>query len=375
MSCVIYNRVSSLGQNVYNKSISLAAQEHICSKFAHDNKLKVKSIHKEVHTAFKKCPVILAEVVHKKNQNIIISAIDRFSRNSVVGDNLARISIRNKNKLIFVQEKFVCENTSHLDILKKYLCITEQESTTTSGRIKNARTYLINNGMFAGGYVPYGYNVVDKKLVHNTYEQNIIKFIRECLKSDIRYSTINDCMQRITKSEIPIKCYDKKNNEVLCITESLNYTEISDILNDYGVKKRGITWKPSLIKTAIKPYDPKVELGGTKLVDFNDFSNELNNIFDEIKSIPNAFNFEAKECKAQEREVKCNISSRYNTVRRNNIRDNMDTIRDDMRDNTKKRRSKRLNPDLEEDSDDDVELVKQFKQFIKFKKFKKLMRD
>lgn len=355
MNCVIYNRVSSLGQNVYNKSISLAAQEQICSKFAHDNNLKVIAIYKEVHTTFKKRPIILSEVIHKKNQNIIITTIDRFSRNSMIGNDLARISIGNKNKLIFVQEKFVCEHISHLDILHKYLRITEQESATISGRIKNTRTYLINNGMFAGGYVPYGYTVLHKKLVHNIFEQNVINFIRECLKSDICCSTLNERIQLITKSKIPIKCYDEKNNEVSRITESLNYKEISDILNDYEIKKRGIKWKPNLVKTAIKPYDPKVELGDTKLVDFNDFSNELNTISDEIKSMSNEFNFDTKKSEIKE----CDID-----ISRNDICN-------------KKRRSKRLNPDLKdgENSDDDVKLIKQFKQFIEFKKFKKLMRD
>ena len=48
MQIVIYCRISSIAQNDYNKSVSLYAQEQICSKFAYENKLRVKSIYKEI---------------------------------------------------------------------------------------------------------------------------------------------------------------------------------------------------------------------------------------------------------------------------------------------------------------------------------------
>jgi DNA invertase Pin-like site-specific DNA recombinase len=276
MTSIIYCRISSIAQNEYNKSVSLYAQEQICSKFAYENKLRVKAMYKEIHTAYNKIPKILNEIINKKGKTILISSIDRYSRNVEIGIKIAAKAIKNRNKFIFIQEKFICKSMYDLMVLKKFLQNTAYESASISNRTKNTRSFLINNGMFAGGYIPYGYNVVERRLVPNDLEQKIITFIKTCRKDYIMSDDLNKQMLAISGSPETINCYDGKNNIVKHITQPLTLMEISDILNSFGVQKRGSLWCPRVLNTAIKPYNPKVDLGDITLLKYEITSNKLN---------------------------------------------------------------------------------------------------
>lgn len=360
MASIIYCRVSSIGQNTYNKSVSLQTQEQICFKFAHENKLRVKSIYKEVHSAFNKTPKILNNILHGKytNQTILISSVDRYSRNVNIGLKLAVKAFKNKNKLVFIQEKFVCESSDDLVLLKSFLQNTEQESKIISNRIKTSRSFLINNGMFAGGAIPYGYNVIERKLVKNEKEQNVIEFIKICMQNKLLCDDLNRKMLSLTTISpyIPINCYDKNGNNVSCITEPLTLQEISDLLNSYGVLKRGILWCPRVIKTALKHYDPNIYLDRSKLMDWTNCSKELESIkMGEIKSSNNLgliFDFKT-DTQFADNEISKNI---------------------------KLRRSARLNSYMDDDinqvsNDDDVEMTENINLFEKYSEFQRSKQD
>jgi DNA invertase Pin-like site-specific DNA recombinase len=232
MKCISYSRVSSIGQNEYNKSVSLHAQEEICGYFAHENKLKIKAIYKEVHSAYNKIPNILNNIVNKKKQTILLSSIDRFSRSVSIGTELALKAINNKNTLIFIQEKLVISTIDGVSILKPHLLKSESESTLLSNRIKKSKTYLINNGMFPGGAIPYGYELINKRLVENSYEQKVILFIKLCKKKCINCIDLNTNMMCISKLDkyVDINCYDEKDTIIIQLTECLNNSEIVNLL-------------------------------------------------------------------------------------------------------------------------------------------------
>lgn len=359
MPSVIYCRVSTLMQNEYNKGVSLRVQEQLCFKFASENKLCVKSVHKEIHSAFHKTPKILNDIIKKKKQNIIISSVDRFSRSCDIGLKMAAICIKNKNKLIFIQEKFIISDLSDLILLSQFLKNTEHESTVISTRIKKARNFLLSNGMFAGGSIPYGYKVIDKKLVKDNTEQCIIEFIKICMKDSIPCDLLNRKMIYMSciSPYVPISCFDKSGTIIKILTEPLSKHEISDLLNSYKIKKRGIIWCPRVLKTAIKSYDPKVDLGEStqRMCNWNKLTIEIENIpINEIKVSPNnigmSFDLKTKASK------KCH--------------------------GKKLRRSTRLNSELNTDSDMIIESIDSdndmrhdiqlFKKFSEFQQFKKL---
>lgn len=243
-----------MSQNSYVNSISLQSQESICSKFAHDNNLKVKSVYKEVHSAFHKTPTVLSSVINLNKCDILISDISRFSRSVVVGLEMAETALKNKNRIVFIQEKFICSSSDDFIKLTQYLKKTEDESKTIGIRIKKSRKYLIDNGMHAGGSAPYGYDIIERKPVENVREKEILHFIKLCQQSNISSDDLNQIMLKIanTKIYVPIACYDKYGNLVTKITERLNNKEIADMLNSYNVHKRGRIWTASMIKTALK---------------------------------------------------------------------------------------------------------------------------
>lgn len=252
MPCVIYNRVSSMRQNSYISSVSLQAQESMCSKFAYENKLNISSVYKEVHSAFNKVPGVLKTVINLKKSTIIISDISRFSRSISIGIEMATTSIKNKNKIVFIQEKFVCSEYADLTLLEKQLKKTEGESLTIGIRVKRSRDYLIEKGLFVGAFAPYGHNIINRKAIENVYEQNVLKFIDACKTFNITSVILNKNMNIISKLPIyePIICYSKDGSISDRITTRLANTEIANLLNSYNVDKRGKKWSSSMIKTA-----------------------------------------------------------------------------------------------------------------------------
>lgn len=362
MSSIIYCRVSTLMQNEYNKGVSLRVQEQLCFKFAHENKFRIKSVHKEIHSAFNKTPKILNDVIKKKNKNIIISSIDRFSRSCDVGLKMAATCIKNKNKLIFIQEKFIVSDSSDLIILSQFLKNTEQESAVISTRIKKARNFLLSNGMFAGGSIPYGYKVIDKKLVKDNTEQRIIEFIKICMKDSIPCDLLNRKMIEMTCDSpyVPIYCYDKSGTVIKILTEPLSNHEISELLNSYKIKKRGILWCPRVVKTAIKPYYPKVDLGEStqRMCDWSKLATEIENIpMNEINVRPNigiSFYLETKVSKKQN-DKKLRRSTRLNSELNTDPDMSIDSI----------------NTDTDADMKHEVQLFKKFAEFQQFRKLYK----
>lgn len=252
MTAVIYNRVSTINQNTYNRSVSLHSQEDICSKYAHENNLKVKGIYKEVHSAYNKIPNVLNSVINLQKTTIIISSIDRFSRSAKFGLDMIQTALKNKNKIIFVCENIVCSTVNNIDNIIQFLKKSEEESNTMSVRIKKAKTHLSENGYFTGGISPYGFKTTDRILIKHNNEQKIINFIKICKENDVSTFKLNKGLSDIFASKpfAPIQCYDKDNNSIDKLTEQLNNVEIASLLNSYGIKKRGRKWTNNSVMSA-----------------------------------------------------------------------------------------------------------------------------
>jgi DNA invertase Pin-like site-specific DNA recombinase len=284
-SAIIYNRVSSIKQN---DGSSLNIQEKSCKDFAETNSLNVKASHKDVCSAFQKTSKILTNIINNKKTVIIISNIDRFSRNTVNGLLLADIAIRNKNKLVFIQENLVISNSDDIKLIKPYLEIAENESKSISNRIKRSRLFLINTGKYPGGFIPYGYKVINKQLLDESYEQNVISFIKLCKNNVVKSIELNNAMQKISNCNTPINCYDEKDNIVLEINNPLTHSEIVNLLNDYDVLKRGLKWNNIMIKSIIKN---KIEVVEEKFNNLDDMKQELLQLDNDEQPGSDTYNF------------------------------------------------------------------------------------
>lgn len=259
MQCVVYNRVSSMHQA---SGISLQAQEAMCRKYATNNNMNVSQVYQEVHSVFHKSPPTLSAIINSDKSNktpILFVAVDRFSRSVAVGVNMAKIAISNNIALHFIREDFVCDSFRKLSQLVKYLKQAEGESRAISNRVKSAKNYLEQMGIFTGAQAPYGFVVRNRKLVPNQTEQLILEFIKLCKTSNIPSATLNTLMRRIVRSSSsqnkkynPIDCYNKKNEIIPTLTEKLLNTEISALLNSYNITKRDKEWVGPTVSRALK---------------------------------------------------------------------------------------------------------------------------
>ena len=256
MKCVVYNRVSTQKQNSTD-SFSLKVQESICNDYAQSNKLNIMSIYKEVHSAYNKIPSVLNTVINLNARVILISDVSRFSRSITVGLSMAETALNNKNQLIFIKENLTLAITEDLCKLTPLLQKTQDESKLLSDRITSTKKYLDSNNMFSGGTISYGYKVVNKKVVSNENEKNILQFILLCQQKNISGIDLNRSMIEISKLNIyeNIICYDIDDNITDTITDSLTNSEIAKLLNSYKICKRGKPWNATLVKSAINSYN------------------------------------------------------------------------------------------------------------------------
>ena len=260
MTAVIYNRVSSPSQNTYGKTVSLAMQESICNKFAHDNKLRIVQIMKEIRRASGTSSPLLKKLIENtRTKNILFMDVSRFSRNVDKGLEVASKAIANGIKLIFIHEKFVCKTADDLPMMKTFILKTEEESKVIGRRITAARNHLMAQGLHPGGVVAFGYELKmsdsGNRPVPNEYEQNTIAFIKICQSTNIRSTDLNFHMKKLVDPStlniyVNIDCYNNNGDRVLLIDKMSN-SAIATLLNEYSITKRGKSWTSSSIKTAM----------------------------------------------------------------------------------------------------------------------------
>lgn len=256
MKCVVYNRVSTQKQNSTG-SLSLKVQESICDDYAQANNIIINSIYKEVHSAYRKPPIVLNTVINLKTHIILISDLSRFSRSINVGLIMAETALSNKNHLIFIKENLILTSNDDISKLSPLLQKTQDESKLLSDRITATKKYLDSNNMYSGGTVSYGYKVDNKKLISNENEKKILQFILLCQQKNISAFELNKLMVEISKLIIyeNIICYDIDGNTTDTMSDSLTNTEIAQLLNSYKISKRGKPWNATLVKSAVNSYD------------------------------------------------------------------------------------------------------------------------
>jgi DNA invertase Pin-like site-specific DNA recombinase len=364
MCSVIYNRVSSHGQNAYGKTVSLAMQESICNKFASDNKLRVNQITKEIRSASGTSSKLLNKLIdNTRTNNIIFMDVSRFSRNVTQGLLTANKAINNGIKLIFVHEKFACTTYADLPKMKCLINKTEEESKVIGVRITTARNHMKAQGLHPGGIVPFGYTLkkcdIGNRLIPNEYEQQIVAFIKICQSNCIRSNILNDAMKKLVsqimlKNYVNIDCYDNNGDRVLMI-DKMDNISIADLLNEYEITKRGKSWKSSTVKTAMnsesyvsyKPIlDTPIDDTDNQSFNFQSFTSTLTDI--------------------EGTAVNKKKSKTRRSQRLHNISDS-----DELNSPVQPRRRMSLNSTIRSEILSDIELFAEFKSFKKMVNSKK----
>ena len=280
-NCIIICRVSTDSQ-VTKNSASLDMQNNICKKFIYNNNLKFKESHQIIGSVYRKNLKMRKLISGLKNTNILFYDISRFCRNVSEGLVLSDMALSNNNSLIFITNNFTYKTSSKREKLKHLLGLAQKESDTISLRVKNSKEYLRNKGLYTGGVVPYGYDILkindNKKLVYNLYEQNVISFIKYAISPEIKSIILNKHLMKILPKDesnnfIPIYCYDSNGLRCNKISQSLSNREISNLLSEYGILKRDKQWNTCKVRKMVK----SIKFNNLKLDNF-DFNLKFSNL-------------------------------------------------------------------------------------------------
>ncbi len=195
-NAVIYARYSSYNQTEQ----SIEGQVHICEDFAERNNYSIinKYIDRAMSGTSDNRPSFQQMIDDAKNggfQYIIVYKLDRFSRNKydnvVYKHKLAQYGV----KVISATE--VISDTPEGLLMEGLLeMFAEMYSKELSQKVKRGIKESLNKRNFIGGHTPYGYTVLDKKLVINPEQAPAIRMM------------FNDYANGISKSEIVKKLND-----------------------------------------------------------------------------------------------------------------------------------------------------------------------
>ena len=182
-SAVIYARYSSNAQTEQ----SIEGQLTVCEKYARDNNLLIVNTYidramtgtNDNRAAFQQ---MLSDSKNAPWEIVLVYAIDRFGRNSTEVI-LNKKKLTDNGKILISATQRTSENidgTKNLDgilLENVYIGIAEYYSAEMSQKIRRGQDENRKKGLYCGGGVPYGYKVVDKKIIINEGEAEIVRYI------------------------------------------------------------------------------------------------------------------------------------------------------------------------------------------------------
>jgi site-specific DNA recombinase len=137
---------------------------------------------------------------------VVVYSLSRFSRST--RDLLSFVDayvIRKDITLHSITENVDTSSPSGRFMLTVFSAMAQMERETIVERTKGALEYKKSQGEKTGGDLPYGFNVIDGKLVENPSEQTVIRQIVFLRDKSFSYSSIAEKLNR--------EGYKTKNNK------------------------------------------------------------------------------------------------------------------------------------------------------------------
>ena len=243
MKAIIYARVSSENQK---DNHSIDSQISLCTDYANKNGYYIDKIYYEICSGknnLKKNCELYKLISENNNITLLVYDIDRLSR-SITNGMDCYYKCKAKNIIIYSIVQKILYNT--IDTERQFIDSLNQanyESNKIGLRIKNTCKNIRNKGGHIGP-AKYGFkkSKVNKipVLIKENYEQEIIKFISLLRIGDKSSTEINNQLKKIIDNPVPLHFYDKNDNIIEKFNKpyTLNFIEISNILNDYNIKYR-----------------------------------------------------------------------------------------------------------------------------------------
>lgn len=192
MKAFLYVRVSSEEQAKHG--YSLEAQEEALNSFCERNNHVIVGIYRDegisARKPYTKRPAmveLLGDLEKVKPDIILFTKLDRWFRN--IKEYYKVQDILDKNKVYWkaINEEYDTSTASGRLYVNIKLSIAQDEADRTGERIKDVHASLVAQGRVLGGSPPFGYSIVDKKLVMN---ENI-EIVKDAYQHYLLHHNIN----------------------------------------------------------------------------------------------------------------------------------------------------------------------------------------
>lgn len=224
-NAVIYARYSSERQNEQ----SIESQLRVCNEYAQKNGLYVIDAYidkamtgtNDHRPAFQK----MLSDCEKSNafEIVLVYAIDRFGRNSIeIAVNKQKVKKNGKTLISATQRTSEnIDGTKNLDgilLENVYIGLAEYYSAELSQKVSRGLQENRNKGLFTGGRVPYGYKIVDKKVVIDEDKAAVVlemfnMYANGAMAKDIIDSLKERGLTLNTKNFVPNTIYNMLHNK------------------------------------------------------------------------------------------------------------------------------------------------------------------
>ena len=141
---------------------------------------------------------------------VVVYKIDRLSRSLMDFSKLSDLFNRHNVSFVSVTQNFDTSNSMGKLMLNILLSFAQFEREMSVDRMRDKLRSQQRKGLWTGGNIPFGYDVIDKKLIVNDNEAKIVKFIYDKF---IETESINDVMYLTKELNYKSKSYTtiKKN--------------------------------------------------------------------------------------------------------------------------------------------------------------------
>ena len=184
---VIYARYSSDKQTEQ----SIEGQLRECYSYAERNNYAVvgEYIDRALTGTTDKRPEFLKMIEDSKKQvfnYILVYQLDRFARNRYDSAIYKAKLTKNGVRVLSAREN-ISDDASGVLVEGMLESMAEYYSKELSQKTKRGMKETILKGNWTGGHIPYGYNIVDRKLVINEEEAKVVKKIFNSVLENIKF--------------------------------------------------------------------------------------------------------------------------------------------------------------------------------------------
>lgn len=178
--CAVYIRVST---DKEEQKSSIENQKELFVQLAKEKGWAIVDFYIDVESGTKDTKryalkKLISDAKAKRFNLVVAKEISRLSRNGALSYTLRDTLLENKIDIVTEDGAINTIKDKKMELFGLYVWLAEQESNRTSSRIKAMFQTEANKGHFVGSNPPYGYSVINKKLIiSKDATPNIVKRI------------------------------------------------------------------------------------------------------------------------------------------------------------------------------------------------------